>query len=366
MPKLPVDYSKTIFFKAKRDDETIVGHTTNFTQSKYNYKLKGFTDFVPLEQFIAKDLFEVKVRQNYWNEQIGKRDIAAELFPDSTPITQKAHISRLRNLSGGDITDLEFLKDYEKVLEDIFTNENPHSRMNLIATCCKLLNGKEGFEDSYNFYKTKLFELRKNHKFLPRTEKQIENWLSKEQVLEVFSKLAEDTQYLWKKKEWDIGEFLHFQSFMVLALFVLQHPRRSSDYNLMKIGKSEGLDSNWFLKKQKKFVFNVFKTAKSAGTQEIEICEELMKILKKYIKHHPLKKEDEYFLIYESDVSSILKNLFGKKIGVSMFRNIMLSNEYSEKVKQAQELYAEIADVAKQMGTSLNTALEIYIKPDVI
>ena len=365
MPKLPVDYSKTIFFKAKRDDETIVGHTTNFTQSKYNYKLKGFTDFVPLEQFVAKDLLEVKVRQNYWNEQIGKKDIATELFPDSTPITQKAHISRLKNLSGGDITDLEFLKDYEKVLEDIFTNENPHSRMNLIATCCKVLNEKEGFEDAYNFYKTKLVELRKKQTFLPRTEKQIENWMTKEEVLKVFSKLAEDTEHLWKKKEWDTGEFLLFQSFMVLALFVLQPPRRATDYNLMKIGKSENLDSNWFLKKDKKFVFNVFKTAKTAGTQEIEICEDLMKILKKYLKHHPLKKDPEYFLIYEGDVSSILKNLFGKKIGVSMMRNIMLSNEYSEKIKKVNELYTEIEDIAKQMGTSLKSALEIYIKPDV-
>jgi hemerythrin len=119
------------------------------------------------------------------------------------------------------------------------------------------------------------------------------------------------------------------------------------------------------LKKDKKFVFNVFKTAKILGTQEIEICEDLMKILKKYLKHHPLKKDPEYFLIYEGDVSSILKNLFGKNVGVSMMRNIMLSGEYSEKVKKAKELYAEIADVAKQMGTSLNTALETYIKPDV-
>jgi hypothetical protein len=48
-----------------------------------------------------------------------------------------------------------------------------------------------------------------------------------------------------------------------------------------------------------------------------------------------------------------------------MMRNIMLSNEYSEKVKEAKELYNEIEDVAKKMGTSLNTALEVYIKPDV-
>jgi hypothetical protein len=31
--------------------------------------------------------------------------------------------------------------------------------------------------------------------------------------LEVFGKLAEDTEHLWKKKEWDTGEFLLFQSF---------------------------------------------------------------------------------------------------------------------------------------------------------
>ena len=366
MPKQPIDYSKTIFFKATKGDEVLISYTTNFTQSKYNYKKKGYTDFVPLEQFIAKDLVEVKIRLNHWNEQIGKKDIITELFPDDKPITQKCHISRLRILAGGDTNDLNFLKDYEKVFEDILSNENPHTRLNLLATCCKVLNGVEDSIDAYIFYKSKLHELKEKQKFLPRTEKQIENWLTKEQVLEVFGKLAEDTEHLWKKKEWDIGEFLLFQSFVVLSLFVLHHPRRSSDYNLMKIGKSGDLESNWFLKKQKKFVFNVFKTMKTAGSQEIEVCEDLMKILKKYLKHHPSKDEKEYFLIYEGDVSTILKNIFGKKVGTTMLRNIMLSNEYSSKMRQVKELYDEIEKTATAMGSSLNTALQVYIKPDVI
>jgi hypothetical protein len=361
MPKTPIDYSKTIFFKADKDDEVLVSYTTNFTQSKYNYKKKGYDNFVPLEQFEAKDLMSVKIRLNHWNEQFGKKP-TLELFADDKPITQKSHMSRLKNLAGGDVTDLEFLKDYETVYADILTNENPHTRINLLGTCCKVMNGSD--HESYDFYKSKLFELKEKQKFLPRTEKQIENWLTKEQVMTVFNGLKNDTKHLFKQKEWDANELLLFQSFVVLSLFVLHHPRRATDYNLMKIGKG-GLDSNWFMKKDKKFVFNVFKTSKTAGTQEIDVHADLLKTLTKYLQHHPNKKEKEYFLIYEGDASAILRHLFGKRVGTTMLRNIMLSNEYSEKVKEAKELYDEIEDVAKKMGTSLNTALEVYIKPDV-
>ncbi len=363
MPKTPIDYSKTIFFKAIKGDEVLISYTTNFTQGKYNFKKKGYTDFVPLEQFDAKDLMDVKIRLNHWNEQFGKKP-TLDLFVDDKLITKKSHMSRLKNLAGGDVIDLEFLKDYETVFADILTNENPHTRMNLLTTCCKVLNGLEDYEDAYNFYKTQLFELKGKHKFLPRTEKQIENWLTKEQVMTVFDGLKNDTKHLWKQKEWDANELLLFQSFVVLSLFVLQHPRRASDYNLMKIGKG-GMDSNWFMKKEKKFVFNVFKTAKTAGTQEIDVCEDLMKTLKKYLQHHPNKKQKEFLLIYEGDASAILRHLFGKRVGTSLMRNIMLSNEYSEKVKQAKELYDEIEDVSIKMGTSLKTALEVYIKPDI-
>ena len=363
MPKTPIDYSKTIFFKAMKDDEVLVSYTTNFTQSKYNFKKKGYDNFVPLEQFDGKDLMSVKIRLNHWNEQNGKKP-TLDLFSNDKPITQKSHMSRLKNLAGGDVIDLEFLKDYETVFADISTNESPHTRMNLLATCCKVLNGVEDCVDAYNFYRSHLLELKEKQKFLPRTEKQIENWLTKEQVMTVFNGLKNDTKHLWKQKEWDANELLLFQSFVVLSLFVLQHPRRATDYNLMKIGKG-GLDSNWFMKKDKKFVFNVFKTVKTVGTQEIDVHVDLVKTLTKYLQHHPNKKQKEYFLIYDGDASAILRHLFGKRVGTTMMRNIMLSNEYSEKVKQAKELYAEIEDVATKMGTSLNTALEVYIKPDV-
>lgn len=363
MPKVAIDYSKTVFFKAIKGDEVLVSYTTNFTQSKYNYKKKGYTEFIPLETFEAKDLMNVKIRLNHWNEQFGKKP-TLELFVDDKPITQKSHMSRLKNLAGGDVIDLEFLKDYETVFADILSNENPHTRLNLLATCCKVLNGNEDCVEAYNFYKTQLFELKEKQKFLPRTEKQIENWLTKEQVMAVFDKLKEDTKPLYKKKVWELNDILLFQSFVVLSLFVLQNPRRATDYNLMKIGKG-GLEYNWFMKKEKMFVFNVFKTSKTAGTQEIEVCEDLVKILKKYLQHHPYKKEKEFFLLYERDVSGILRTLFGKPVGSTMMRNIMLSNEYSAKVKQAKELYDEIENVAKSMGTSLNTALEVYIKSDV-
>ena len=141
----------------------------------------------------------------------------------------------------------------------------------------------------------------------------------------------------------------------------------------MKVGQADD-DSNWFLKKEKQFVFNDYKTVSTYGKQTIDISEELMKLLTIYLKHHPLKKEKSFNLLVNADGSPLkninfmtltLNRLLGRKIGVSMLRNMFLTDKFKGGVIEHQELLNDISETTKRMGTSVGTALGTYIKLDI-
>jgi len=97
MPKIAIDYSKTIIYKLVCNDLTVtdlyVGHTTNFTKRKnshksrccnvntieYNYKVyqtireNGGWDnwnMVQIEEFCCNNKIEACARERYWYEQL--------------------------------------------------------------------------------------------------------------------------------------------------------------------------------------------------------------------------------------------------------------------------------------------------------
>jgi hypothetical protein len=65
-------------------------------------------------------------------------------------------------------------------------------------------------------------------------------------------------------------------------------------------------------------------------------------------------------LPHVNSITLILNKIFGKKIGVSMLRNIFLSEKY----EKLQPLLAELAKDTDAMATSNKTAINNYIKKD--
>jgi hypothetical protein len=59
-----------------------------------------------------------------------------------------------------------------------------------------------------------------------------------------------------------------------------------------------------------------------------------------------------------------LNRLLGRKIGVSMLRNMFLTDKFQGGVLDQQKLMNDITETATAMGTSLNMALNTYIKLD--
>jgi hypothetical protein len=151
---------------------------------------------------------------------------------------------------------------------------------------------------------------------------------------------------------------------MVLALFVLQPPRRSKDYFLMKIVPeyNDAMDKefNYLDWKNQKMYFSNYKTKGAYGTVSIDVSPELQEVLQ---DHFPLKKKfTPFFLLTkngerlpENGITRILNKVFGKKISVSMLRNIFLSDKYGEQQKEMEE-------DAIDMGTSTNIISNVYTK----
>ena len=96
-----------------------------------------------------------------------------------------------------------------------------------------------------------------------------------------------------------------------------------------------------------------------------------MGVITSYLKFHPLRNEfktkssvipllvDHEGAPFTSNnaITRILNKVFGKKIGVSMLRNIYLTDKYGDKI-------GELEQDAKEMGTSASTIQNQYVKLD--
>ena len=188
-----------------------------------------------------------------------------------------------------------------------------------------------------------------------KSPKQNENWVAWADILALQQAFVPPTRKVWKKP--DIDSYL---AHVILSLYTLIPPRRSADFALMKCNVAGGIDFNYYQPKGT-FIFNNYKTKGTYQQVVEEVPPELQAILKVWIKHKP-KSE---FLLVDSDqkpfnsvkLGRALNRIFGKKISVSMLRNIYLTDKFAEPMKA-------LADATAAMGTSTGTAMNHYIKAE--
>jgi integrase len=135
----------------------------------------------------------------------------------------------------------------------------------------------------------------------------------------------------------------------------------------------EDTDHNYLDISEWKWIFNNYKTEKTYKQKVVDIPEDLKDILKVYLKFHPdakelkkkvldkpshfLMKADGTGITTSTDMTRMLNKIFGKKVGCSMLRSIFLTDKYG---KMAEEM----KDDTSAMGTSVDTALNNYIKAE--
>ena len=280
--------------------------------------------------------------------------------------TIEMYLIKLRILNDNKPFDsLAFLKAKPTIKAKLEAIANDNTRKSYVASIVAILNRQKGkaYETLNNYYRVLFAKERSIFAEKPtdvKTETQKENWLSWDEVKAVFDKLKVKAEDAAKKPRLSNADRKVIENYMILALYVLQPPRRN-DWYYTVIGKGDNEKKNYVDIQDGKYYFNNFKTAKS-GKEVIDVPDEIMPVLKWYIKHMNLNDGD-YLLFPDDDMrtnsnrmTKSLNSILGKKVGASMLRHIYLSNKYG-KVLNEQEADANF------MAHSVGTA-KTYIKDD--
>jgi hypothetical protein len=261
------------------------------------------------------------------------------------------------------IKNLNFLNNIDNI-KSIIKDYKPNTQRNYIIAIASILkcslhtNKTKKAETLYKQYSIILDEYNTNLKDqTAMTDAENENWIKQDDLDEVYNDLK--SKYKDSKQA--------YQNYLLLSLYYLQAPRRSRDFQYLKISSKYNDDLsnefNYLDIKKRKFIFNNYKTAKKYNRQEVDINDELFSIIQGYIKTFKLKDGD-YLLndlktneAYKNtnSITILLNRIFKKKIGSSMLRKMYLTNKYGDNAEQLKK------DMTA-MGSSVDVATHNYIK----
>ena len=287
---------------------------------------------------------------------------------DSSKNIYIKNILRLNN--NEEIKDLNFLKDTATIMKKL-EKYKPNSKRTYLISIVSTLKNQPNFQDCFKYYYNEMMQLNKNLKINnSKSESQKENWITQTEVKETFNKLLEQATPLFNLKKLNEEEYKRVLYMIVLGLYVLQPVRRNKDYQLMKVvpnmkavsKQANYKDFNYLDLSTNKFLFFNFKTSGTYNLQEVDINDKLLNLIKIYLKFYPIKKKDFLLVDYKghpftlvNDITRILNKIFKKNIGVSMLRNIFLTDQFGDEVQKMNSL-------AKDMGTSSSTINSQYVK----
>ena len=251
-------------------------------------------------------------------------------------------------------------EDYKKILDnpkkvmEAIQDQAPQSRKTVLAVLISLF-GRNEKTDMFNQQMLQDAKTYNNElKSQRRTPKQEENWISWGEVLKTYQYLYKKSFPLLKKERVTRREMTELVDFVMLSLYVLIPPRRSSDYTMMKIRNFNKEKDNYVDLSKGELVFNNYKTNKTYGTQSVKVTPKLKTILKKWIAINPtdnLLVDSKGNPLAVSRLTIRMNEIFGKRVSTSMLRHIFVTDVV---LKNAPKLN-ELEDVASSMGHSVST-----------
>lgn len=298
--------------------------------------------------------------------------------------SRKQYTSILKILNGGlELKSVNFLKQIKRI-QEFMKDKSDNTKKSYYSAVVSILNpikDVKGWKSTHKKYEALMVEYKNKVMEVTQsniaTQKQDENWISYESILKTFDDLKKKVAKIKKFDSKD--KYKLMLDYMVLALYVLVPPRRNLDYTDMNvITTDKGIKNlpstkNYFDLNKKQFTFNVFKNVRTYGAQILPVPKKLVSVIKKYLLVHPLvKKMTKAELQNEKSipllvmlngkgisgyyVTKLLNRLFGKKVGCSMLRHIVLSHFLSKDLKLRKEL-------GEQMAHGLNVQQD-YVKLD--
>lgn len=270
--------------------------------------------------------------------------------------SKKLYLANLKRLNNGvEPSNYKFLED-TKAIEEKIDKYSQNTKRTYYISIVNYLPEKNKLR---KFYYDKMQEINKaTRDNTEKSEKQKENWMTQKEILETYEKLKLEATPFMKKKDMDNDTVMKY---VVLSLYVLNPPRRSLDYTKMYVvsmySDTQDKAYNYLSLKDKTFYFNNYKTKGAYQTQAVKVSDTLFKLLKTYRKDGRLLSSKNGKELTSPQITHLLNSIFGKKISVSMLRNIYLTSLYGdEQAKMKQD--------AHDLGTSVSTITNNYVKKD--
>ena len=296
--------------------------------------------------------------------------------PDISATTRKLYMHNLSKLNKGKpIKNLNFLIP-PTILEGLMNIKANTRRTYIIAIVSALKGRPEAkYKKLYTRYYEELMKLNAELKTnTTKSEKQKTNWMTQEDIIDKCDSLCEVIPEIEGKKKITEDQYTRLLHCVILSLYVKQAPRRNKDYTDMLVVKQlpSDTDYNYLNINDWKWTFNNYKTKGTYNSVSMDVPDDLVRILKVYLTYSPAAKELKKkkpspcpFLMHQdgrvintsTEMTRMLNKILGGKVGSSMLRNIFLTDKYGDVNK-------EMEDDVKAMGTSLDTANNVYIKHD--
>lgn len=277
---------------------------------------------------------------------------------------------------------LEFLYDHATLLEALKIYKHTTQKNYLNAVIVALLGdetepGQKAL-DEYGRVRDLFNQEYSDHvRAGKKTEKQKANWIEWEAYLEIVDQLGEKVKHLKSgpsKAEWSVEHKMNYQDYL-LCLIYSKYPLRN-DLNHTKVItktvynklKPEDMQEHNFIVRHSSnkyfLILNEYKTSKKWGQKKIELSEEILRPLRRWLRHN----RSGFLLITPAGgpmtsngiskaLTRIGRKMRGKPLGTSLIRHSYLSHKYKD-VEEQKEKDSYV------MGHSLQTQSDYILKDE--
>lgn len=276
-----------------------------------------------------------------------------------------------RQLKGTDEVDPAFYDSAQEIFDHL--KDIPPSKRKTVLSALVIVTDGDVQKKYRELMMDDIGSHRKEIELQQKTPQQEANWVTRDEIEKKYKQYEKQASILLKKGELNNKEIQQYQQYIILALLSGKHivPRRAKDYVDMKIrGPIDKEKDNYIDTKNKKLVFNSYKTAKTYGQQTVQLPVKLKNILNKWAAINP----SEYLLI-DSNMQPLggpdqsangavklnqrLGRIFDKKAGVNIMRHSYLTDKFGDTIQRNKQIESTMA----QMGSSA-AMLSTYVKDD--
>ena len=249
-----------------------------------------------------------------------------------------------------------FLKKHDIIDEKIKKYSNPGTAKSYYAAIMKALRtmNQKIYKSDLDYYTMQFNPLAvivANVDTSKMTEKQEKNWMNINEINKLKDKMEEIAKSHYKFES--RGKFTAIRNYMLLLLYTEFMPRRNLDYNIMKVVTTkkdikDKINFNYISIKDKKMYFFKHKTSNRYPEYILDYStnKRFQRALAMYLVELHLDirviNPEHYFILSKNgnplknsaEMTNILNEIFGKKIGATMLRHIVASYQTDiEKIK---------------------------------